>query len=267
MVKNVLFLGAGRMGGAIIKGYLKEASASYQLTILDPCLKQDSATEFENCEIFKSLADLSDDHKFDIIVLAVKPQVFPGIGQEIAGYLEQKGMIVSIMAGIETETITKFVGSIVSIVRCMPNIAAEYGKSVNVAYTGKTTNKKAVADFERIFSASGNICWIESERDMHVTTAISGSGPAYFFAFVEALAKAGSEFGLAPEFALDLAIDTQIGAAELLKENRDPLHLRESVTSKGGTTAAALGEFSVDDKLNAIVKGAVGAAIERSKAL
>lgn len=168
------------------------------------------------------------------------------------------------MAGVAAEHIRVSSGRSCAVVRCMPNLAAAIGKSANVAFTKSIEHKK---EFEALFSGSGQVHWIDEEDKIHITTAISGSGPAYFFAFVEALAFAGKRAGLDEKFAMDLSIETMIGSAGLLAEYRSAESLRVSVSSKGGTTAAALAAFADNNALNLVVDGAVQAAIARSYAL
>jgi pyrroline-5-carboxylate reductase len=136
-----------------------------------------------------------------------------------------------------------------------------------VAYIAKNSNQSHKERFENIFSSSGPIRWVNNEDLIHKTTALSGSGPAYFFLFIEALAKAGQNAGLSEEQAMDLSIDTLIGASALIEQDRSPEKLRESVTSKGGTTAAALSVFMSDNNLDDLVSEALIAAEKRSREL
>ena len=252
------------MGGAILKGYKTHGGEISEIAILDPYIENGAAAELEIGTLFRSHDEIPSGKKFSTIVLATKPQVFEEASRQVADILDDDAVVISIMAGVTSDRIKDAIGKDVPIVRCMPNMAAAVQKSVNVAFV---TDAPGKTRFEDLFAGSGPISWVENEDDIHATTAVSGSGPAYFFAFVEALGNAGKEAGLDAQFALELAIDTAIGAAELLVQDRNPTKLRESVTSKGGTTAAALGKFASDGNLNRLVQEAVFAAQSRSKEL
>lgn len=264
MNQSALFVGAGNMGGAIIKGYLSSGGDAEDVSVVDPYVSDNIRKALNGVQFYSDFDSLPDDTGYDAVVLATKPQIFQSVSPGIAATMAPDGVVISIMAGISTEAIATSIGGDVPVVRCMPNIAASKGVSANVAFTCDYSKKTA---FERLFQGSGAVRWVSEEDDLHLTTAISGSGPAYFFAFVEALAASGAKSGLDPQMSMELAIDTMIGASELLKSGRNPAELRESVTSKGGTTAAALATFVQDGNLQEVVDDAVSAAIARSKEL
>ncbi|KIC31189.1 pyrroline-5-carboxylate reductase [Leisingera sp. ANG-S5] len=262
--KTTLFIGAGNMAQAILTGYKASGGDMAQVSVLDPFADVELAVGLNLRGLYRRIDEIEPGTLFDVVVLAVKPQIFETFGTDWASALAESGTVISIMAGISSARIAAGAGKPCSVVRCMPNMAAAVGRSVNVAYTADSNRKKT---FELLFSGSGAIQWIGDEDHIHLTTAISGSGPAYFFAFVEALAQAGAKAGLPEPLSFDLSIDTMIGAAELLKTKRAPADLRQSVTSKGGTTAAALDAFGLHDNLKAIVEDAVAAAVARSRDL
>ena len=261
---QTLFIGGGNMGRAILRGYKTNGGDMSGISIIDPFMEVQDAKDLGVATLYRAYGDIPGDLKFSTVVLATKPQVFEEASRPVANVLSEDALVVSIMAGVTSARITQNIGRHVPVVRCMPNMAAAVQKSVNVAFA---TDEAGKGTFEALFSGSGPVRWVGNEDDIHATTAISGSGPAYFFAFVEALGQAGEVAGLDPHFSLDLAIDTMIGAAELLKQDRSPSKLRESVTSKGGTTAAALDQFALHNNLNASVMDAVMAAQSRSKEL
>ncbi|WP_298855863.1 pyrroline-5-carboxylate reductase [uncultured Ruegeria sp.] len=263
-VDKTLFIGGGNMGRAILRGYKTDGGDMSKISIIDPFMDAQDASELGIGALHRAYDDIPSDLKFATIVLATKPQVFEDASRPVANVLSEDALVISIMAGVTSARIIQNIGRQVPVVRCMPNMAAAVQKSVNVAFATDASRKD---QFEALFAGSGPVSWVEDEDHIHATTAVSGSGPAYFFAFVEAMGKAGEHAGLDPQFALDLATDTLIGAAELLKQDRMPSKLRESVTSKGGTTAAALEQFALNNNLNAIVLEAVKAAQSRSKAL
>ncbi len=261
---QTLFIGGGNMGRAILWGYKADGGDMSLVSIIDPFMAEQDATALGIRTLYRTYDEIPDDLKFATVVLATKPQVFEDASRPVADVLSNDALIISIMAGVTCARIVQTIGRLVPVVRCMPNMAASVQKSVNVAFATEVASKEK---FEALFTGSGPVSWVESEDHIHATTAVSGSGPAYFFAFVEAMGKAGEQSGLDSQFAMDLAIDTLIGAAELLKQNRTPSKLRESVTSKSGTTAAALEQFAMHNNLDAIVMDAVMAAHNRSKEL
>ncbi len=261
---TTLFIGGGNMGTAILTGFSDSGGEMDSVCVVDPFMEVDAGGRLGLRGLYRRMDEIPEGVEFDIIVLAIKPQIFDTFDAAWAHRLAKDGMVISIMAGVGSDRIKISAGRDCDVIRCMPNMAAAVGRSVNVAFA---TNPPRKRDFQMLFSGSGPVKWINAEEDIHLTTAVSGSGPAYFFAFVEALAFAGEKAGLDGRFSLDLAIDTMIGAAELLKENRTPAGLRESVTSKGGTTAAALNALAKNDALQTAVENAVRAAKERSRAL
>ena len=249
------------MGSAILKGYKVGGGHMSYISILDPYMKPEVAAELNINALYRNHSEIPKGLKFSTVVFATKPQVFKDASRFVANILAENTLIISIMAGVSCQQITQCIGRNMPVVRCMPNMAAAVQLSVNVAYTTDVAYK---FEFENLFRGSGPVRWINGEEDIHATTAISGSGPAYFFAFIEALSNAGVKSGLDPMFALDLSIDTFIGASELMKQGRTPKKLRESVTSKGGTTAAGLNQFTENDSLNKLVMKVVAAAKQRS---
>ena len=267
MTKRVLFIGAGNMGFAILRSFIDSGNESFDISIIDPNLSKEKKIQLPGCSFYEDFTELVDTVQFDVIVIAIKPQIFNDISSEIGACIDDSGLIVSIMAGVETNRINSCLGKDIKIIRCMPNLAALVNYSVNVAYIAGTVDSSQKVTFEELFNGSGPIKWIDNEDLMHKTTALSGSGPAYYFAFTEALIKAGESMGLSSKQASDLAIDTFLGTAALIKENRSPEVLRERVTSKGGTTAAALSILMKNNCLDNLVKDALVAAEKRSKEL
>ena len=267
MTNHVLFVGAGNMGSAIIKSYLKTSGTSDVIHVIDPFVSDNTKDLLSECKFYESFNDLQDSIEFDTVVLAIKPQSFDEISRDLSNFITEKSIVISIMAGVETKRISNSLNKNAAVIRCMPNIAALVNRSVNVAYIAKDSKQSHKKRFENIFLSSGPIRWVNNEDLIHKTTALSGSGPAYFFLFIEALAKAGQSAGLSEEQAMDLSIDTLIGAAALIEQDRSPEKLRESVTSKGGTTAAALSVFKNNNNLDELVSEALLAAEKKSREL
>lgn len=201
------------------------------------------------------------------IVLAVKPQVMPAVLEEISGELEPGQLVISVAAGITLGRIAGFIGKAQPVVRCMPNTPALIGKGITglCAGPGCTDHHRKFA--QRVLAAAGATVWVEDERLMDVVTAVSGSGPAYFYYLVEALTEAGQSLGLPVDVAAALALHTARGAGEMaLQSDLDVAELRRAVTTPGGTTEAAIDEFSASD-FKAMVRRAVAAATERGRVL
>jgi pyrroline-5-carboxylate reductase len=203
----------------------------------------------------------------DVIILAVKPQDLENVlRQEVCCGISEKKLLISIAAGVTTEYIESVVGRNVPVVRAMPNMPAVIGEAVTVICAGSAAAKRDIELSRQIFSTIGDVIEVE-EKHMDAVTAISGSGPAYFFYFIEALAEAGEKLGLDTKTSEELATKTAIGSSKLLDELKEyPSLLRKKVTSKGGTTEAALKIF--DDKaIKKIIEEATAAACARSKEL
>lgn len=263
-MKKVLFIGAGRMATAIAGGMVKygfDAKNIKAFDILDVAALEFTSNTNIKCET-ANVEELIVDA--DIIMLAVKPQF---LTSAIAKYQEllAKKLIISIVAGVSIEKLMKLTGSS-KIIRVMPNTPALVGKGC----AGFSLSSDVVASeaeiAEKILNSVG-ISFQIPEKDLDTVTALSGSGPAYFFEFVDALAESGVNLGLSKERALEMAIATCEGAAKMLKETKlAPEVLRKQVTSPGGTTMKALEVFK-ERNFREIIEEAVIAAEERSKEL
>jgi pyrroline-5-carboxylate reductase len=204
----------------------------------------------------------------DLVVLAVKPQDMADAARGIAGVLaERRRIVVSVAAGIRLGDLARWLGPGVPAVRAMPNRPALIGAGVTALYAGEGVTPDDRRAVERLMIAAGESVWLDDESQMDAATAISGSGPAYFFLLVEALEAAGIELGLPHETARRLAAETARGAGRMAAESGlEPATLREQVTSKGGTTAAALAVFE-SAGIRDIVGRAAAAAAQRSAEL
>lgn len=238
---NIGFIGAGNMSASLIGGLIADGTDANSLWVSD--IDDQKLNVFESRFGVKSVVDndaLID--KVDAIVLAVKPQVFKIVALQIAEMVKQhKPLIISVAAGIRTEDMQRWLGEDVAIVRTMPNTPA----LVQTGATGLFANEQVSSEqrvlAESIMRAVGVAMWVEQESQMDLVTALSGSGPAYFFYVMEAMEKAATEQGLSTSTARLLTIQTALGAAKLAMESNDePAVLRQRVTSPGGTTEQAL---------------------------
>lgn len=203
----------------------------------------------------------------DVILLAVKPQVIPAVLEELAPIVEPGQLVLSIAAGTTVSKIKDALGESQPVVRAMPNTPALIGKGISGVFASADCRAHHREQAERILAAAGQVVWISDESLMDAVTAISGSGPAYYFLLTELLATAGAELGIDADDALRLAVCTAEGAGAMMAGGREtPSILRERVTSPGGTTQAALEQFS-SDGIDKIVNRAVQAAFLRGREL
>jgi pyrroline-5-carboxylate reductase len=260
------FIGSGNMATALIEGLLAQGLAPARLWASDTdaaklaTLKQKGVhTTLDNKALVRAC---------DVVVLAVKPQAMGTVLAALDDTLEHHDcLLVSIAAGIRISTLEAATRSGQAVVRCMPNTPA----LVLVGASGLYANEW-VSDAQRdlaqaLLGAVGKACWLDSEDQIDAVTALSGSGPAYFFLLMEAMQDAGVALGLPPEVARDLCLQTALGSAKLaLASDVDVAELRRRVTSPNGTTEAAIKQFESED-LRAIVARALGKAAQRSKEL
>ncbi len=257
------FIGAGNMALAIACGVTK--AGLYNGSEL---IASDIAPERRDLFTEKLKATAVDDNRQVIqeaqtIILAIKPQQAPAVLEPLAAMVSSGQLIVSIMAGVTTSTIEAILGANVATVRVMPNLALSVAAGMTAICPGSNASNNDLALVEKMFQACGQTIVVDEEQ-MHAVTAISGSGPAYFFYFVEAMIKTAKELGLNDEQANLLAKQTSLGAAKtMLARPEEPAELRHQVTSKGGTTQAAL-KVMQEAKLDKIISQAISAAAKRS---
>ncbi len=255
---KIAFIGGGNMAAALIGGLIKRGTAASDLYAID--VNEDARTRVQSQFGIKTGAAADDALRdYDAIVLAVKPQVMKSVAASLAPHLTTQ-LVVSIAAGIRGTDIARWLNGYTRIVRAMPNTPALIGMGVTglVALPGVDAAGQTLAS--DVLGAVGKTVWFDDEAKIDAVTAISGSGPAYVFYFIEALQEAARQLGLGEEQGRALALATFAGAAQLAVQSDEPASvLRERVTSKGGTTAAALASFEAQGVKAAIVKGALAA--------
>ena len=260
---KIAFIGGGNMAAALIGG-MQRAGAAHSISVLeiDAERGRQLGVQYGVAAHDKAGAWLGDA---EMIVLAVKPQQMHSAVEAIKPFLHRP-LVLSIAAGVRASTLARWLGTDV-IVRTMPNTPALIGAGITgaAALGGVAPAQRAAA--EEILHTVGEVVWFEDESMLDPVVAISGSGPAYVFFFIEAMQQAALDMGLNEEQARSLAVQTFLGAARLAAASPEPASvLRERVTSKGGTTAAALASFEADGVRNAIVR-ALHAALARSREL
>jgi len=260
----LVLAGAGKMGGAMLSGWLAQGLEARSLVVIEPHPSDEiNALVNKGVRLNPSAKDVGEAAT---LVIALKPQMFREAGATLKAFAGPSTLVVSIMAGMTIASIEAICGG--NIVRAMPNTPAAIGRGITVAVAANnvSASQRAVAD--ALLRATGSVEWIEDESLMDAVTAVSGSGPAYVFLLAEELARAGVEAGLPQELALRLARETVAGSGELLHRSDLPAAtLRQNVTSPGGTTAAALEVLMGPNGMQSLLTRAVAAATRRSKEL
>ena len=239
---KIAFLGGGNMAGALIGGLIAKGHDPRSITAIDvsPAARERLAAQHH---VRVSTAPDAATQAAGTLVLAVKPQDMRSALASLAGSVRGK-LVVSIAAGVRLDALSRWLEGHRKLVRCMPNTPALIGAGIAGLYALPEVSAAERARAEAILGAVGEVVWVPEERLLDPVTAISGSGPAYVFWFIEQLAAAGERLGLAPEVSRKLALHTVLGAAKLAAQSAEaPGVLRERVTSKGGTTEAALRVF------------------------
>ena len=261
------FIGGGNMAGSLVGGLISDGwdPARIRVADADPGQRERMAARHQVATSPDNAAAVSDA---DVVVLAVKPQVLRDVAGDLSAALaQQRPLVISIAAGIREATLRSWLGENTAIVRAMPNTPAlvQSGATALYANTRVTDQQRSLA--ESILRAVGLVIWIEDEDLMDAVTALSGSGPAYFFLFMEAMQAAGMELGLPADTARLLTLQTAFGAARMALESpEDAGTLRRHVTSPGGTTEAAINILQ-QGELQDLVRRALQGAAERSKEL
>ncbi len=268
----VLLVGAGRMGGALLKGWLAGGRDARRIFVQEPSPPPDVAEAIRAAGIVTG-APPAMDAAPRVIVLAVKPQMMDAVLPEIAPLAGADTVVLSIAAGTSIATMARHFGPDAAIVRAMPNTPAALGRGITALCANPNTTPEQRAECEALLKVSGETVWVDEERLIDAVTAVSGSGPAYVFLLAECLTEAAKAAGLAPDLAAKLARATVSGAGELLHQSSlDPAELRRNVTSPGGTTAAALRVLMGEDgaatgRMQELMTRAVAAALARAREL
>ena len=257
------FIGAGNMGRALIGGLIAAGHPTAAIRIVEADAAARAAChDAFGLESSASLAAVRTDT--DVIVLAVKPQQLHAVTATLATSADERTLYLSIAAGITTGQLTAWLGQRCAIVRAMPNMPALIGAGAAALYANRQVSPDQREQATQLLGAVGSALWLDDETLMDAVTALSVSGPAYFFQFIEHLEAAGIELGLAPALARSLALDTAYGSCRLARESAlSPAALRQQVTSPGGTTERALATLGEGD-FSGLVSRALHAAQARA---
>ena len=259
---TIVLAGAGKMGGAMLAGWLARGLDPHRLVVVEPTLSPDiGALAARGVRL-----NPTDAGPADTLVIAVKPQIFREAGPRLQSFVGPGTLVLSIMAGTTIASLQAVCGG--AVVRAMPNTPAAIGRGITVAVAAGNVSAAQRLTTNALLAATGSVEWVDDEVLMDAVTAVSGSGPAYVFLLAEELARAGVAAGLPEELAARLARETGAGSGELLHRSDLPAAtLRQNVTSPGGTTAAALDVLMGHEGLQRLMIRAVAAAAARSKEL
>jgi pyrroline-5-carboxylate reductase len=264
----LVLAGAGKMGGAMLSGWLAKGLRPAQIVVVDPAPPPEVEALLKQHGIRREAGVPVLDSPPAVLLMAVKPQVMDDVFGRLAAIAGPKTVVISIAAGRTLASFEKRLGPGTAVIRTMPNTPAAIGRGITVCKANAHADHRQRALCEALLSAVGEVGWVEDEALIDAVTAVSGSGPAYVFLLAECLAKAGMEAGLDPALSMRLARATVSGSGDLLRQSDlAPDVLRQNVTSPGGTTAAALGVLMAGDGLQPLMTRAVAAATKRGREL
>lgn len=269
---SVILVGCGKMGGALLAGWLSRGTAGPDapVIIVEPTVPATAAFRAKpGVIVVGNAGEIAADAAPNVVVFAVKPQGMDQVVPAYRRFVSPATVFLSIAAGRPIAFFERHLGASAAIVRTMPNTPAAIGRGISVACANAHVSSAQREYCGRLLSAVGEVAWVDDERLIDPVTAVSGSGPAYVFLLVEAMAAAGEAAGLPAELAMRLARATVAGSGELLHRADEPAEqLRRNVTSPGGTTAAALDVLMAKrGGLAPLLKRAVAAATRRSREL
>ncbi|PYF82460.1 pyrroline-5-carboxylate reductase [Marinomonas alcarazii] len=263
---KVLVVGGGRMGSAIIEGWLQQGTPPDSIYLIDNNLDTLKAYEQKGLHTFESVDHVPLDLEFRVFLLALKPQIIMQHISQFNRLISHSTCLVSVAAGVMVQTLLSMLPNAKHVVRVMPNTPAMIGKGVMVGFSESRSEFSGL--IEGLFSSLGKFYWVSKEEEMHAVTAISGSGPAYLFYFAQCFIESAQSLGLDADFAKALALDTLTGASHLIEESGiDVETLRQNVTSPNGTTQAGLEALMRNEELKERVTACCVAARQRSEEL
>ncbi|MES1943220.1 pyrroline-5-carboxylate reductase [Salinisphaera sp. PC39] len=267
MHDTIVFIGGGNMAASLIGGLRHAGHPADRIRVVEPDAGRRESLSADQGVTVAADADAAL-LAADVWVLAVKPQMMAEVATGLAPMLpERRPVVMSVAAGVPTRALAGWLGGDVPLVRCMPNTPALIGAGASGLFALPSVGETQRASAEAVAAAAGTVVWVAEESALDAVTATSGSGPAYFFRFMEAMQAGAEDLGLPPETARELVLHTALGAARMaLESGDDPATLRAKVTSPGGTTERALAAFE-DGNLQALVTTAMRAAADRSREL
>lgn len=265
MSGRILLVGCGKMGGALLAGWLRQGVSASDIMVVEPGAVPDLPSGVRKVD--EAIA-LPKDVSPELVVLAVKPQAMDAVAPAYAVHATQGACFLSVAAGKTITRLNQLLGGQAAIVRSIPNTPAAVGAGITVCSANSAVTAAQRAFCEKLLSAVGEVGWVEDEGLIDAVTAVSGSGPAYVFWLTECMTEAGKAAGIPADLAARLAKATVCGSGMLMRQSSEaPDQLRRNVTSPNGTTQAALDVLMASDGLKPMMERAVAAATRRSKEL
>ena len=263
---HIAFIGSGNLAGSLVRGLIERGFAASGIALADRDAAKTGALAEKHPGIVIRASNREVAADCEILIISVKPGDVRGVCEETREVLRTRSaLLVSVAAGVTTEMLAGWTQPRQALVRSMPNVPVAIGCGMSALYAGPGVSPTQRDKVEQIFAAVGDVTWVEDEKLMDVVTALSGSGPAYFFRVIEALAKGAVALGMDAASAQRLAVQTAFGAASLARRgSADPKTLREMVSSRGGTTEQALASLEQSD-IDTMFKRALEAAAHRSQ--
>ena len=264
---TLVLVGAGKMGGAMLEGWIKAGLPPQHIVAIDPAVSDEMRASLASWGVRLNPA-LSAVTDAEVVIVAVKPQVLEGVLQEITPLAASKPLVISVVAGKTIATFERYFGQGAAIIRTIPNTPAAIGRGITAMASAANVSASQQALAAQLLASVGEVVQVATESDIDAVTAVSGSGPAYVFYLTECLTKAAQALGLPEEISIQLARATVAGAGELMRQSgTDAATLRKNVTSPKGTTEAALNVLMAADGMEPLMKKAVEAACLRSREL
>ncbi len=263
MIK-ILLVGCGHMGSALLSSWLKKTK--YSFSVLDPSEPKKITKKFKKKIIyFKSINEIKNINQFNVIIFAVKPQIANTVVKQFNKSYKKNILYISIVAGKKINSFKKDINPFIEIVRVMPNMAAVIEQSISCLVSNSSVSKKNIKIAENLFKIVGKTIWFKKESDLDKATSISGSGPGYYFLFIECLEAVAKELGFNSNIAKKLVYQTAKGSVDLLEHSDDDAKkLKNTIAVRGGTTEAAINVFQKNHQLKKIIKQAIMAALKKS---
>lgn len=258
------FIGAGNMASSLIGGLVERGHPAEHIMACDP--QGDHLERLQHrFGVLTSTDNTSGAARADVLVLAVKPQIMQMVCERLRGQIDHKPLVVSIAAGVTLDSLSRWLGGELPLVRCMPNTPSLLQQGASGLFANDIVSDAQRQQAEGIMAAVGVVEWLRSEGDIDAVTAVSGSGPAYYFLIMEIMEKIGAELGLDPQVARRLTRQTAFGAARMAAaDDVDVAELRRQVTSPGGTTEQAINSFLASN-LEQVFRDAMQAALQRAR--
>ncbi len=269
-MNHIVLIGHGKMGSALAKGWIKENS-QYKISIIEKEELLLNYKKFTYVKVYKNFNEFfTENKKIDFVVLAIKPQQLNDVKNDILKFENKSTVFISILAGKSVSWFKENISTEIKIVRAMPNLPASISRGVTAIYCSSSILPNEKLIIEELLSSIGTVSFVSNEEQIDLITAISGSGPAYFFYLTEALTEIAIDLGISKDDAINFAKNTFIGSAILLdsEKSNNATSLRKNVSSPGGTTEAALKILMNEEEgLKIILKKAVLNAINRAHEL